>query len=384
MRNKLIAAIGALALTLSMVPATAFAYWTNGYEVYVNGNSIGIAETREEVTAVVDAINNELISVYTEHDVINPDIQLRAMYVSSEKLLSSNELYDSIASNSDKMKNAVALAIDGKEYIYLENTESARACLELASSFLGQEGGESSIIELVGFNEKKAPEAKIMTPEDGAEYLTSNNLLTVFTTMITTSDKEYDPGYVDVTDETLYEGVRIKTTHPVMGRTVVTTETGYVNGVAVTEKVSEETVDMGTPGTITIGTKTRPAGVGTGNFILPTTARLTSGFGSRWGRTHYGLDLAASVGTAIYASDYGRVTTAEYKDSFGYLIVIDHGNGYETYYAHNSELLVSVGDVVPQGYQIAKMGSTGRSTGSHCHFEIHYNGVALDPADYVL
>ncbi|MFR8291179.1 MAG: peptidoglycan DD-metalloendopeptidase family protein [Dysosmobacter welbionis] len=85
----------------------------------------------------------------------------------------------------------------------------------------------------------------------------------------------------------------------------------------------------------------------------------------------------------VKAADGGTVTFAGYKGSYGYLVIIDHGNGEQTYYGHNSSLLVSAGDKVYQGQTIAKAGSTGRSTGSHCHFEIRVNGTQVNPSAYL-
>ena len=110
---------------------------------------------------------------------------------------------------------------------------------------------------------------------------------------------------------------------------------------------------------------------------------VTSEFGQRWGRLHAGLDLGCPVGSNVRAADGGTVIQAGYHPSYGYLVVIDHQNGMETYYAHNSQLLVSVGDKVYQGQQIAESGNTGRSTGPHCHFEIHVNGSAVNPRNYL-
>jgi len=96
------------------------------------------------------------------------------------------------------------------------------------------------------------------------------------------------------------------------------------------------------------------------------------------------MDIAGPRGTPIYAADGGIVTYAGWKGGYGYVVIINHNyNGYETFYAHNSKLLVSVGQTVYKGQQIAKMGSTGNSTGSHCHFEIRYNGVAKNPLNYL-
>ena len=120
-----------------------------------------------------------------------------------------------------------------------------------------------------------------------------------------------------------------------------------------------------------------------GEFIMPASGKLTEYFNARRG-THDGIDIANSKGTPIYASDGGVVVQARNKgDGYGNNIIIDHGNGFETYYAHNSKMLVTVGQAVAQGEQIALMGSTGNSSGNHCHFEIRKNGVPVNPFDYI-
>ncbi len=103
------------------------------------------------------------------------------------------------------------------------------------------------------------------------------------------------------------------------------------------------------------------------------------------GRTafHEGLDFTADVGTPIYASADGIVTSAEQTPDYGKIIKIYHGSGIETRYAHASELLVKEGDRVVRGQKIALVGSTGRSTGAHLHFEVRLNGEALDPRKYL-
>ena len=98
---------------------------------------------------------------------------------------------------------------------------------------------------------------------------------------------------------------------------------------------------------------------------------------------HEGLDFPADVGTPIYAAADGIVTVAEQTPDYGKLIKIDHGSGLETRYAHASRLLVKVGDRVEKGQEIAEVGSTGRSTGPHLHYEIRLDGNALDPRQYL-
>jgi murein DD-endopeptidase MepM/ murein hydrolase activator NlpD len=118
-------------------------------------------------------------------------------------------------------------------------------------------------------------------------------------------------------------------------------------------------------------------------FIWPARGALTSTFGPRWGRMHEGIDIAGGSGSAIVASASGTVILAGWSGGYGNLVVIDHGNGMSTAYAHNSSIAVSVGQRVGQGSVIAGMGTTGNSTGVHSHFEMRVNGAAVDPMGYL-
>lgn len=122
------------------------------------------------------------------------------------------------------------------------------------------------------------------------------------------------------------------------------------------------------------------------NLIRPVSGIITSRFGAASSRRvskHTGLDIGASTGTPIKASANGTVTFSGYKDSYGYMVVINHGNGVETYYGHCSKLYVTAGQQVNQGDVIAAVGNTGNSTGPHLHLEIRVNGVAYNPQNYL-
>lgn len=120
------------------------------------------------------------------------------------------------------------------------------------------------------------------------------------------------------------------------------------------------------------------------SFINPTSGSISSRYGRRWNRQHAGIDVAASTGTPIYAAAGGTVTYSAYNSGgYGYLVKISHGNGVETYYGHCSQLLVSAGEHVSQGQAIARVGSTGRSTGPHLHFEVRVGGTPQNPLNYV-
>ncbi|HEY9771989.1 MAG TPA: peptidoglycan DD-metalloendopeptidase family protein [Coleofasciculaceae cyanobacterium] len=115
-------------------------------------------------------------------------------------------------------------------------------------------------------------------------------------------------------------------------------------------------------------------------YMWPAQGVLTSGYGLRWGRFHRGIDIAAPIGTPVLAAASGEVIGAGWHDGYGNLIQIEHLDGSFTLYAHNDRILVSHGQKVNQGEQIAEMGSTGNSTGPHLHFEIHVkNSEIVDP-----
>ena len=124
--------------------------------------------------------------------------------------------------------------------------------------------------------------------------------------------------------------------------------------------------------------------------IWPLRGRLTSGigyranpFGGSGGEFHTGIDISAPVGTPVRAAATGTVTFAGFQGAYGNIVKINHGNGYETYYAHNSRLLVAAGDTVTKGQVIAHSGNTGRSTGPHLHFEVRFRGEVRNPLNYI-
>ncbi|MEO7251055.1 MAG: M23 family metallopeptidase [Arenimonas sp.] len=121
----------------------------------------------------------------------------------------------------------------------------------------------------------------------------------------------------------------------------------------------------------------------------PSPGYITSGFGNRsdpfsGGVAHHlGIDFSANTGDPVRSAAGGVVSFAGIKSGFGNVVEVDHGNGYSTLYGHNSQLIVRVGDIVRAGQQLAKAGSTGRSTGPHVHFEVHINGVPVNPRKFL-
>ena len=124
--------------------------------------------------------------------------------------------------------------------------------------------------------------------------------------------------------------------------------------------------------------------------MLSKDLRLLSGFGPRLHpvfkvmRMHNGIDFTAKSGTPIIATGDGTVHRAERAGGFGNLVVIRHGNGYETYYAHMSKINVKKGQKVERGQVIGLVGSTGTSTAPHCHYEVHFHGKPVNPLSFVM
>ena len=209
-------------------------------------------------------------------------------------------------------------------------------------------------------------------------------LITVVTTQEVASLKNInfvtevkeDPNMPDTKSEVKIEG-------QLGEEKTITKQIKYNDKVVKNEILKQEIIKAPVNKVIIKGTKKLPKTAASGTFLMPTRGRISSPFGSRWGRMHQGIDIAKAQGADISAADGGTVIASGVQGAYGKLIIIDHGNGFKTKYAHCSSLLVGVGTKVYKGQIIAKVGSTGRSTGPHLHFEIIKNGVNLNPSSFV-
>ena len=243
-----------------------------------------------------------------------------------------------ITTNDDEIFNIVkktgityyryyAVADDGDEKVYLDNFEEAE---EVVDKLKDKNSNNASDLTIVEKYETELPE-------------------------LNDTDEAVDE---------LYQEKKVTKTKTTTSRTVKYASTGS-SKFSTSREITSKKVDLGI------------------SITKPVSGILTSRYGYRWGRTHTGIDIGASTGTSIKAASPGTVTFAGWKGSLGNLIVITHGNGVQTYYGHCSKLIATAGQKVSTGDVIAKVGSTGRSTGSHLHFEIRVNGSALNPLSYV-
>lgn len=176
-----------------------------------------------------------------------------------------------------------------------------------------------------------------------------------------------------------------------MSAQIKKTETEYFNALSKEEAARQAELNRQNNNRVPTSSSGSTSSSSTGGFLypLPYAVSITDAYGYRihplsgtykW---HNGVDLAAGSGTAIYATKSGTVTSATYNEAYGYMVTINHGDGYSSLYGHMTNYIVSAGDYVTQGQTIGYVGSTGWSTGPHLHFTIYYNGADVNPMNYV-
>ncbi len=226
---------------------------------------------------------------------------------------------------------------------------------------------------------------KYLTIGDQLVINRPESLVTQFATVVESHVEQIEPSRKYLNDDSLYVGEEHLVSKGEPGELFLIEKIVYRNGRDIARTLeSEEVLSEAVDDVYRRGTKPLPPQLAKSTLMRPLTAyRVTSRFGPRRLGYHYGIDLKVSTGTPVYAAEAGVVTTSGYRGARGRLIVIDHGNGLETYYEHNSKLLVEVGERVSKGQKICLSGNTGRSTGPHLHFEIQLNGVPVNPEKYL-
>ena len=243
---------------------------------------------------------------------------------------------------------------------------------------------ESLLEKNPGYNISELREGDVLTVAQAQSYLTVVDV----ERQASVQDVPYEITYQD--DPDMYQGDYEIISPGAFGKADVTANVTYVNGTESSRQTVASTVLIAPVTEVQRrGTLERPSWLPTGEFHWPCYGTITSYFGYRSVDTpgatsyHEALDIANGYGTPIYASDGGTVTYSGWQGGTGYTVVIDHGNGFQTLYGHNNSLAVDAGDHVYQGQLIAYMGSTGISSGPHCHFSIIRNGTYVDPLNYL-
>ena len=341
---------------------------TYGYSLYVDGEMLGATPYE----GALDELLKQLKDGISDENTISCDfkerVEIKPGYVPTDQIVNLGYLAETLYS-----------------------TKTAEVTYEVKGGDTWSEIAESHGLtsrELLalnpGYDIDRLSIGEVLTLSASVPYLT----MTVVEQERYLAAIPYDIEYTDSAD--LYKGDYKVVSPGENGSADTVANVTYVNGEEQ-ERVILSSVTLKNPVTEQRlqGTKERPTWLPTGTFRWPCSGNITSRFGYRnlsysyASKNHKGIDIANRRGTAICAADGGTVTYAGWMSGYGYLVQINHGNGFVTYYGHNSSLLVSVGQHVYKGQQIARMGSTGNSTGNHCHFEVRYNGVARNPLNYL-
>lgn len=222
-------------------------------------------------------------------------------------------------------------------------------------------------------------ESEISSVDDAVFDITANSKINIYTTQTQQYTEEYnlETEYIEV--DSWYTSQKQVVQEAQSGVHEVVASVKFINGVEVERDILQDVViSQPVAKVVKIGTKEAPT------FIKPINGgSFSSPFGGRWGRQHKGVDWSCSVGTNVYASCGGTVSFAGWQNGFGNTIVINHGDGLKTRYAHLSKITVSSGDKVSQGERIGLSGNSGNSTGPHLHFEVLLDGEQVNPMNYL-
>ena len=441
-KKRLLIESGAVAAAITLV--MLFIGSLTAYEYIYNGKVLGVVKNQEDVYKTIDIIGDKLSHEYDAEITIDKerDITFHKVYAFHSELDNKEDILNRLTYMRNMKANGHGIYVDGKLTAILDSEESAKQVLKVIQSRFLQ-NGTGIEYESIGFAENikiKDVETKlgaIQKQESALEYMLTGATekkihvvqagetfseiakmyglkqselrnsnpdvipeklkisqeicLTQIVPVVTVQTKEvatysevipFEIAYENTA--TLYKNEQTVKSRGKNGERTVVAEIVRNNGIEVSRtELSSNILSQPASQVVLVGTKEPPPLVGTGSFIYPIRGTLTSRYGTRWGRMHTGIDLAAPIGTKIKAADGGKVTFAGYNGSLGYCIKIDHGGNRETLYGHCSKLFVKVGDRVYQGQHIANVGNTGRSTGPHVHFEVHINGRTKNPLNYL-
>ncbi|MCI8916187.1 MAG: peptidoglycan DD-metalloendopeptidase family protein [Oscillospiraceae bacterium] len=416
--------------------------YARAYVLQVNGQEMGLVAGQEDVDAIRSNIESRASNILGEHYDYDPDISMTPVYVAPAALSDTTQIEEALFEDVGALVTAYGLRVNGAELGYAPDSSILYQMLdEVAQPYLTPNTVSYNFVETVEVYSIELPsntqynvdsirstlstlrvqqatytvekgdtfnaiayslgmmpnDLSVLNPDVLVDKIWVGQELVIqqsvpYLSVENITDEVYDqviPSPVEYTETAeLYVGDTKVWQEGEDGLEQVSAHVTYVNGVEVAREVLyTETLKEPTTTYAYTGTTPRPVTASNGYFIWPVRGTITSNFGGRnlWGSYdfHLGLDIACRTGTAIKAADGGTVIKSGWSGSYGYLVAIRHDNGYVTYYAHNSQLLVSVGQKVYQGQIIARSGATGNVSGPHCHFEVRINGTSVNPRNYL-
>lgn len=338
-----------VAIALFIIMAVILIKFKIVCEVTANGEKLGYITDKEKFEqSVSDIINKkEDNKLYTTIENM-PEYNL--VFVSRDEEANDEEVLAKVEESSETTYKLYAVTIDGKEKTTVKNLDEAENLVaELKKEYKDKTSKEIAIVDVITTDSNKDVSTIQVAKASITDELDKSVVKVVSTT--STTKKVTSRGSSSTTKKTTSTKTSSSTS---TSKTTTKTTSTSLNGVKLTVK--------------------------------PVSGIITSRFGSRESirsSGHSGLDIAAKKGTNIKAAAGGTVIFAGYSGAYGNVVKISHGSGIKTYYAHCSKLYVKTGDTVSAGDVIAAVGSTGRSTGNHLHFEVVKNGVSVNPQNYL-
>lgn len=383
--------MAAITLFLIMTLTVVFLNMQAGFAVYFNGEQIGSAKSMEDVSAVVTGAEQQLKQIYGQNYSldssisVSPDLGARAD--------DTENLKDAILGDFEDLVKMYVIEVNGKAVGAAEDEKALDQILgDILSEYSTDLTTSIRFIDTVSVSYRYINKDITQDPTLIKSLLEPSNTASAYRLTVENTEQRqhteeipYDVQYYN--DNTVYEGNTKVKTKGVPGENLVTENAILLNGTEQSSQIigtvmTKEPVAE----TVAVGTAQRPTSASSGKYIWPSEGIITSGFGPRTGfgsSNHQGIDIAGSYGQDIVAADGGEVILADWYYGYGLMVQIKHDNGDITYYGHCSELLVKKGDKVYQGQVIAHMGSTGESSGVHCHFEIRANNTPVNPVNYL-
>lgn len=334
--------------------------------VFINDERIGVVKDEDAVYDVLYGIRDQYVNDSTLSCAYQEDVALEDIYAEGG-LLTATEL-----------KNLLETGSTASPYREVQQGETLGEIAEAAG--LAQE-------ELLALNPGIAADT-VLKGGDLLAVRESEPLVHVLTVEHQTRTETIPVPVETKEDSSMYKGTSKIVSEGSEGEKQIEEEVSFTNGVETGRTVMKETVTKEAVPTVkAVGTKPKPTTASTGSFSWPVSGRISSRFGSRYifgsYSFHKGIDIVCSYGTPVKAADGGVVVSAGWLGTLGNCVVIQHDNGIKTYYGHNSSLTVSAGQRVAKGQTVAHAGSTGRSTGVHCHFGVVVNGNYVNPLNYL-
>lgn len=364
------------------------------YSAYVNNRFIAYVEDKSEMRSNFKDIIKEVNSKYENVNFKKGTLKFEKVKDEEVLITDFKEAKKNVIKSLEGTLTAKKLIINNKAVGYVSSEDEKKVIMNLLTkSYLNDIGITEDKVTYVNIlasmvlEDENIELSQIEPLEDIAKsiYAANNDrnpLLNIDIIIQNGSKENIIPTTTMISTDELYWG-ESKKEEGTPGEKEVLKEITYSNGKKVSEKnISERVITKAKDNIIYRGTKD-PVANGIAFLDNPSRGSITSNYGLRWGRMHKGIDIAGKVGDPIRAAFDGKVIEASYSSSYGNVIVIDHGKGIQTLYAHCSKLLAKVGQEIKRGDLIAKIGNTGRSTGPHLHFELKVNGEAINPSKYI-